>query len=226
MDATRKRRLIADLASLKALRRVSSVFDFECQGDQPERYLLKFHGRGLAPTAADNSQAEIIELHEVEIRLPSAYPNRPPQVRWVSPILHPNISFGGFIQFRDLGLTWQSNLSLDVIVEHLWDLARMAYLQTGEATNAVAKTYFDKVNTFRLPTDARPLRDKQKPSSGNIIRYGPRRDSAARTLASQPSTDNILVISEAEVMQQFAEQKPPPVPPKRAEVDGITFLDE
>ncbi|MCR9117239.1 MAG: hypothetical protein NXI22_09880 [bacterium] len=231
-ESNRSQRLESDYAALKGLRKVSSIFDFEADSTRPERYLLKFHGRGLAPIASRPGDAEIIEEHHVELRLAQAYPARPPQVRWLTPILHPNISFGGFIQFRELGLVWQPELSLDIVAEHLWDLARLAYVRPTEATNAVAAKFLEETNTYRVPIDARPLRDKQKPSSGNIIRYGPRGNTKTPAVESLPPGKDVLVIDEdsvaeiASIVEPPAADPPPRVPPRRSSDDDILYIND
>jgi ubiquitin-protein ligase len=56
-------------------------------------------------------------------RMPYGYPERPPDIRWLTPILHPNISFSGFLNLRKLaslsvgpGARCRLRAALDVLV--------------------------------------------------------------------------------------------------------------
>src|SRR5687768_12904531 len=89
----RENRLRTDLAALEALRAQSTILQFETS-EPADRYTITFRGKGLARSAA-GSDISIVELHQVDLRLPFSYPQRPPDIRWLTPILHPNISFSG-----------------------------------------------------------------------------------------------------------------------------------
>ncbi len=167
----REDRLRADLATLTALRQCSSIFDFDTTGDPPDRYCLKFRGKGLARDMSPRCDVEFLELHEIEMRLPFSYPSLPPDLRWVTPIFHPNVSFSGFIHLRDVGLPWDETVTLDAVCERLWDVTRMAYMNLDRATNFSAKSWVEKPNHLTLPVDARILRDRMPPAGANVIRY-------------------------------------------------------
>lgn len=46
-ESPRIRRLRADLKSVAKLKAESSILDFVAQGDPPESYLIRFHGKGF-----------------------------------------------------------------------------------------------------------------------------------------------------------------------------------
>ena len=163
---TRDSRLRADCEALTRLQRASSVFSFESHGEPPDRYSLDFRGRGIARRAAGRGVVEFVELHQVELRLPVDYPAVPPDLRWITPILHPNVSFSGFIQVRDLGLPWEDSVTLDVVCERLWDVARLAHIQWDRTTNSSARIWLEEQSSVSLPVDARPLRDLALPHRG------------------------------------------------------------
>lgn len=195
MPTRREERLSADFEALKALKAASSVFDFETAGDLPERYTLLFRGKGVSREATPHAQVEFVELHKVDIRLPYSYPDRPPDIRWLTPILHPNISFSGFIDLADVGLPWSPGLGLDVVCERLWDLARLAYVNLGKPANYAAKHWHEKDCQLPLPVDARPLRDKGGTApSKNVIRY--QRRGQTRDLAAAAVADDVLYIGD------------------------------
>jgi len=178
-ENTREQRLATDLISLQALKKGSTLFDFESTGDPPDRYTIIFRGKGISGDSSSASDIKTVELHRCDIRLPYSYPRRPPDLRWLTPILHPNISFSGFIKLRDIGLPWEQALGLDVVCERLWDVARLAYLNLDSASNYSAKNWFEDECKLSLPLDRRPLRDKQLPSNANVIRYGRRGESSS-----------------------------------------------
>jgi len=165
----RENRLAADLAALEALRAQSTILQFE-PSQPPDRYTITFRGKGLARSPS-GSEIGIVELHQIDLRMPFGYPERPPDIRWMTPILHPNVSFSGFLNLAEVGLPWSEDLGLDVVCERLWDIARGAYMNLDKAANYSAKTYFEKERAFELPVDRRPLRDRGPASTTNVVRY-------------------------------------------------------
>jgi hypothetical protein len=154
----RDERLEAELDSLRALAKESDIFAFEAHGEPPERYTLIFRGRGVARARNAESEVQFVELHKIELRLPLAYPDQPPDLRWVTALFHPNLSFSGFIDLKDIGLSWEPDLGLDILCERLWDVARCAYLNLDHSTNYAAWSWFSGQQRLGLPVDLRPLR--------------------------------------------------------------------
>jgi ubiquitin-protein ligase len=192
---TRSERLAAELEAMQALQAASSILGFESTGSPPDRYTLTFRGRGVCRSLSSTQAIEYLDQHRVEIRLPYAYPQRPPDIRWLTAVFHPNISFSGLIKLKDVGLPWDRDLGLDVICERLWDVARLAFLDLERATNFSAKKWFTERRTIALPTDPRPLRDKVPPSGVNIVRYERTADGRIGFPEAQQS-EEILFIGE------------------------------
>jgi len=167
VNQERVNRLATELEAVRALRKASTILEFEPKGDPPDHYTVIFRGRGISQARAE---VTFTESHRVDLRLPYSFPNKPPDIRWVTPIFHPNISFSGFISLKDIGLPWEPDLGLDVVFERLWDIARLAYMDLEMATNDSAKNWFQD-NQLDLPIDKRPLRDRSAPSGTNVIRY-------------------------------------------------------
>lgn len=202
---TRAQRLREDLAGLERLRQTSTIFTFEPGGNPPDRYELCFRGRGVARRGGSRGAVEFIDEHRVELRLPSSYPEMPPDLRWVTPILHPNVSFSGFIQLPDIGLPWDESVTLDVVCERLWDVARFAYIDLTRTTQTSARTWLTEQRTLDLPVDVRPLRDRALPAARNVIRYQ-RRGEQRRVPA----------LEEAEILFIGEDTPVPPLPlPRR-----------
>jgi ubiquitin-protein ligase len=161
----RARRLLRDFQEMNALRAQSSILDFSTKGDPPEHYTLTFLGRGIGP---DKSP---VETHQVEISLGSEYPRSMPSIRWLTPILHPNISkesvcMGSF--------TMSPYVRLVEIVEILWDMARMAVynIHSGYHRDLGWQGIMQSVGGF--PVDPRILRDRLPPAPP--MPQGPGRD--------------------------------------------------
>lgn len=178
----REQRLLADLEAMENLKAASTILSFETEGEPADRYMVRFCGKGLRRDAS-TGKIDYVDRHECEIRLTLSYPRRPPDIRWLSPLFHPNISFGGFIRLRDVGMAWTEDLALDVISERLWDVARLAYYDLENATSFTAKAWLENQNEFTLPVDLRPLRDKTTRPKSNVVRYSRRGDK--RVLLSE-----------------------------------------
>ena len=161
MNQERVNRLTAELEAVRVVRKASSILEFKPTGEPPDRYTLLFRGRGISQVKGD---VQFTQSHRIELRLPYSFPNKPPDIRWLTPIFHPNISFSGFICLKDMGLPWEPDLGLDVICERMWDMARFAHMDLETATNYSAKNWFEESCQLELPADRRPLRDRSVPS--------------------------------------------------------------
>ena len=193
--AQRTARLQEDQALLQALAANNSILRVESQGEPADRYVLTFRGKGLARDVSQSGEVSVVELHQVELRLPYAYPASPPDIRWLTPLLHPNVSFSGFVNMNDMGLPWTPDVGLDVIVERLWDIARSAYLNLDRATNYSAKNWYEDECKFQLPVDMRPLRGAAHTSPSNIVRYSHRSGEGVRW-NSPTAAGEVLFIDE------------------------------
>jgi len=212
--------LAADLASLEVLKANSSVFTFEASGEPADTYTVVFRGRGLYRDSATGRIQDVNE-HRCDLRMTLSYPERPPEIRWQTPLLHPNVSFGGFIRLSDVGLPWTEDLALDVISERLWDVARLAYYDLDQATNLTARRWLESQRDYTLPLDPRPLRDRMIRGNTNIIRYH-RRDGSGMLFPERDSEPTILYIDENTPV--------PPLPTARRELSGeeddILYIDD
>jgi ubiquitin-protein ligase len=199
---SRTARLQSDLAALESLHSESTILSLEPAGEPPDRYTLTFRGKGLGREGM-STDVSVIELHQIDLRMPYSYPERPPDVRWLTPIVHPNVSFSGFLNLAEIGLPWTPDLTLDVLCERLWDVARGAYVNLEKAANYAAKNWYEQECRFELPVDVRPLRDKAGVSVTNVVKYQ-RRGSAVQLAAGTPM----------EVMYIDENTPVPPLPPR------------
>src|SRR5579862_4044300 len=90
-ESPRDRRLKSDLQALERLKLQSSILDFEVFDSPATRYLVTLRGKGLMQPA-NNDTVTIQEFHQVEIRLGVNYPRSKPDLKWKTPLFHPNIS--------------------------------------------------------------------------------------------------------------------------------------
>ena len=85
-ESPRIRRLRNDLAALERLRAESSVFQFQAIGKPAHHYQIEFHGKSLRANRARSAHPR---RTEVEIKLGASYPRTMPEIRWLTPIYHP-----------------------------------------------------------------------------------------------------------------------------------------
>lgn len=134
---------------MEILRKESSILDFS--EEKLESYKITFNGRGLDPSG------KIIDVHELSLSFPMEYPRRVPEIRWLTPILHPNISGG-----RPCLGNFQMNpgVKLVEIVEILWDMARLAMFNVYGGYGEQVSSFRSVTKKVALPVDGRILRDK------------------------------------------------------------------
>ena len=174
-NSPRTRRLHNDLAALDRLRAESSVFRFSTSGDPPQQYQILFHGKGLC---RERSKVKTIDHHRVEIKLLASYPRNMPEIRWVTPIYHPNISEIGMVCLGGYGTHWVPSLQLDELCIMLWDMVRYHNYDIRSPYNREAALWVAGQTTFRFPTDPRPLRDLRA-SLGRVAPNGDRPESGS-----------------------------------------------
>jgi ubiquitin-protein ligase len=155
-ESPRIRRLRNDLAALERLREESSVLRFRTRGNPVQHYLIEFQGKSLA---RERGKVAVRERHEVEIKLGASYPRTMPEIRWLSPVYHPNISEIGMVCLGGYGTHWVPSLNLDELCGMLWDMARFHNYDIRSPYNREAALWVSNQSTFRFPVDPRPLRD-------------------------------------------------------------------
>lgn len=214
-ESPRIRRLKADLAALEKLQAESSVFRFEASGSPPQRYLLIFNGRGLC--RGTGGKVVTRDEHQVEIKLGTTYPRTMPELRWVTPIYHPNISEIGMVCLGGYGTHWVPSLTLDELCVMLWDMIRYHNYDVKSPYNREAALWAVNQATYAFPLDIRQLRDIRL-AQGRIESLFPAREQ-------EGGDDPAIVLDLGEPGQA----PPPPAPKAEPVVAGpppeITFLD-
>jgi len=149
-------RLRNDLAAVDRRQADSAVFRFTAQGDPPHIYRIMFRGRGLW---RERGKVRALEKHHVEIKLGSSYPRTIPELRWLTPVYHPNISEIGMVCLGGYGTHWVPSVQLDELCTMLWDMVRYHNYDIRSPYNRDAALWVAQQQTIRFPTDDRPLRD-------------------------------------------------------------------
>jgi ubiquitin-protein ligase len=219
---SRESRLEADHASLKALDEASTIFSMEATCQPPDRYTITFTGKGLGRDPSSQSEVTLVELHQIDLRMPYAYPQSPPDIRWITPIMHPNVSFSGFVNLADVGVVWTRETPIEMVVERLWDVARGEFANHDKATNYAAKNWFAKQNEHELPVDRRSLRDRGPGGGSNIVRYE-RRGGRGVQLAG--SGTDVMFIDETTPTPKMPERQPIPRR-RRGSDEDVIFIGE
>ena len=226
-ESPRLRRLRNDLAALERLRAESTVFDFRAQGSPPNVYRIRFDGKGLQ---RDGGKVKPRGLHEVEIKLGSSYPRSMPEIRWLSPIYHPNISEIGMVCLGGYGTHWVPSVQLDELCTMLWDMARYHNFDVRSPYNREAALWAGNQTAVPFPTDPRPIRDRRE----SLGRVEPSAPTAPRPQAFGPSRGLLDAAAEAggaavgrvlkllDRRSQPAASAPPPAPPEN---DGVLILE-
>jgi ubiquitin-protein ligase len=240
-DSPRIRRLHNDLAALQRIRSDSSVFDFHSTGNPPHHYQVVFKGKGLW---RDRGKVKLIQSHRVEIKLGSSYPRTIPEIRWLTPIYHPNISEIGMVCLGGYGTHWAPSVQLDELCTMLWDMARYHNYDIRSPYNRDAALWVANQTTILFPTDPRSIRDlrvaqgrlepEERPD-GDKPTQDARPRSAWRFLS--PSNDGPTPITRvrrfierygrppADAPELAAALRPPADSPAVAEDAGLMILD-
>jgi ubiquitin-protein ligase len=155
-ESPRIRRLRNDLAALERLQSESNVFRFKAHGSPPQHYIIQMKGKSLWRV---RGQVHAHDSHRIEIKLGASYPRTIPEIRWITPIYHPNISEIGMVCLGGYGTHWVPSVQLDELCNMLWDMARYHNYDIRSPYNRDAALWVASQTTFLFPVDPRPLRD-------------------------------------------------------------------
>ena len=208
-ESPRDRRLKSDFQALERLKVQSSILDFEVLDQPPTRYIVTFRGKGLMQPP--NSDAVTIqEFHQVEIRLGVNYPRSKPDLKWKSPLFHPNISALGQVCLGGYSTHWVPSLNLDELCEMLWDMVRYANYDVKSPYNYKAARWVERQQIYKFPLDTRSLRDKVQAGLVEPADIGPRGQQAAAPAAAKPAAkpeDDVVFIDGGPAPEQEEEKK-------------------
>ena len=101
-----------------------------------------------------------------------------PELTWMSPIFHPNISASGVVCLGGYGTHWVPSLSLDELCGMLWDMIRYRNFDVESPYNREAALWAKTQTRFAFPLDDRPIRDR--------IANGNHRETALHAACTAP----------------------------------------
>lgn len=149
----RETRLRNDYQRLRELvNRSELIHIMASEGDPPERYLIRFSCKGI-DRLDSNNRPVLRDSHEVSIYLHAEYPLKQPQLKWQTPIFHPNIHVTGAVC---IGAWWPAK-TLDELLLTLGEMVQYKNLGPKDPMNSKAAAWALR-NRHLFPIDPRPLK--------------------------------------------------------------------
>jgi len=124
------------------------------EADPPERYLVRFTCTGVEKINA-HGKPVTRDSHEVSIYLHAEYPLKQPQLKWMTPIFHPNIHITGAVCIG----TWWAAKTLDELLLSLGEMIQYKNLDPGDPMNSKAAAWANR-HKHLFPIDSRPLKGR------------------------------------------------------------------
>ena len=122
------------------------------EGEPAEKYLIRFTCRGVEKVAPSGKPV-YREQHDVSIYLHSEYPLKQPQLKWLTPIFHPNIHITGAVC---IGAWWPAK-TLDELLLTLGEMIQYRNFDPQDPMNSRAATWALR-NKSLFPIDTRELK--------------------------------------------------------------------
>ena len=149
----RQRRLENEYQRVRELTDRSDLIHLAAtDGTPPDRYKIRFTARGVE-SVRSNGTPIYRELHEVSIYLHAEYPHKQPQLKWLTPIFHPNIHVTGAVC---IGAWWAAK-TIDELLLTLGEMVQYKNLDPKDPMNSKAAQWAQKNRTL-FPIDDRALR--------------------------------------------------------------------
>jgi ubiquitin-protein ligase len=160
----RETRLRNDYERVRDLvNRSEFVHILSTEADPPERYLIRFTCKGVEKLRP-NGEPVYREAHEVSLYLHAEYPLKQPQLKWLTPIFHPNIHVTGAVC---IGAWWPAK-TLDEMLLTLGEMIQYKNFDPKDPMNSKAAAWaLRQKNLF--PIDSRPLKGQ---SLADLIKIG------------------------------------------------------
>src|SRR5260370_41016807 len=164
---TRDKRLKAEFERMELLRARSEFIDFIAAGTPPDRYTVTFTCSGWI--AGPDGKLDICSNHRVLIYLHSGYPRDKPQITWITPIFHPNVSGRQVC----LGRGWTPAMMLDDLCLELGAIIQYKTFNIDDPLNSKAASVISRLleeSPEKFPVDHKnllgPLIDVQLAEEG------------------------------------------------------------
>lgn len=121
-------------------------------GDPPEKYLIQFTCKGVEKVKP-NGDPVYREEHEVSVYLHAEYPLKQPQLKWLTPIFHPNIHVTGAVC---IGAWWPAK-TLDELLLTLAEMVQYKNFDPKDPMNSKAAAWALRHKSI-FPIDRRELK--------------------------------------------------------------------
>ena len=137
------------------------------EGNPPDRYKIRFTVNGVE--AVRNNRPVLRDVHEVAVYLHAEYPMKQPQLKWLTPIFHPNIHVTGAVC---IGAWWAAK-TLDELLLTLGEMVQYKNLDPKDPMNSKAAAWSQR-NRNLFPIDTRELKGR---SLSDLIVLGDEEDA-------------------------------------------------
>lgn len=149
----RETRLRNDLAKVRELvDRSEFIRIVKTEGDPPEKYIIRYTCRGVE-SVSGSGQPNYRALHDVSIYLHAEYPYKQPQLKWMTPIFHPNIHVTGAVC---IGAWWPAK-TLDELLLTLGEMVQYKNYEPRDPMNSKAASWALQHKSL-FPVDKRELK--------------------------------------------------------------------
>lgn len=132
-------------------------------GDPVERYIIRFTCKGVEKIDT-TGKAFLRETHDVSIYLHAEYPLKQPQLKWLTPIFHPNIHVTGAVC---IGAWWPAK-TVDELLLTLGEMIQYKNYDPKDPMNSKAAAWALRQKHL-FPVDGRDLKGQ---SLENLIVLG------------------------------------------------------
>lgn len=133
------------------------------EGDPPEKYLIRYTCKGVE-SVSTSGQPVYRDHHDVSIYLHAEYPYKQPQLKWLTPIFHPNIHITGAVC---IGAWWPAK-TLDELLLTLGEMVQYKNYEPRDPMNSKAATWALQRKTL-FPIDRRDLKGQ---AISDLIKIG------------------------------------------------------
>lgn len=149
----RETRLRNDLSRIRDLvDRSDFIHVVATEGNPVEKYLIRFTCRGVEKVTPSGKPI-YRDVHDVSVYLHSEYPLKQPQLKWLTPIYHPNIHVTGAVC---IGAWWPAK-TLDELLLTLGEMVQYKNFDPRDPMNSRAATWALR-NKQLFPVDDRDLK--------------------------------------------------------------------
>ena len=153
----RETRLRNDFQKIRELAERSDLIQVtKTDGNPPDKYVIRYLCRGVESVNGSGAP-RIREMHDVSIYLHAEYPLKQPQLKWLTPVFHPNIHATGAVC---IGAWWPAK-TLDELVLTMGDMIQFKNYEPKDPMNSKAAAWAIR-NRHRFPIDDRELKGSNR----------------------------------------------------------------